>query len=313
MQLRHLRYFVKIVEAGSLSRAAALIPVAQPALSQQMAELEDELGVALLHRSPRGVRPTAAGDALFAEATAILRQVERIPDIVRSHGTQAHGVVRLGMSSTLASFLAGALMESCRASLPTINLRFTTGGSAQLTERVRTHTLDLALVFEDEVVAGFARLPLFRQRLYVIRNRKGSRQTAAVGLDALADTRMILPAQPNTLRTLLDRTFGAAGITPRVIAETDLFSDMLSAVLIGVGDAIVPMGDLARVPGYATVRTIPIEPPIFLTASLLWSNEEPLTAAGETVRDLLSVFVRRQLDEQLLTGAVAVACPTHTD
>jgi LysR family nitrogen assimilation transcriptional regulator len=72
MQLRHLRYFVKIVEAGSFSRAAATIHVAQPALSQQIAEHEEQLGISLLQRNARGVRPTAAGDVLFREASVIL-------------------------------------------------------------------------------------------------------------------------------------------------------------------------------------------------------------------------------------------------
>src|SRR5271155_5822066 len=79
MQLRHLRYFVRIVEAGSFSRAAATIHVAQPALSHQIAELEEELGVTLLHRSARGVRPTAAGETLYREAAAILQLMEQLP------------------------------------------------------------------------------------------------------------------------------------------------------------------------------------------------------------------------------------------
>ena len=68
IQLRHLHYFVGIVDAGSLSRAASTLFVAQPALSQQMADLEQRLGVPLLHRSARGVRPTPAGLLLYREA-----------------------------------------------------------------------------------------------------------------------------------------------------------------------------------------------------------------------------------------------------
>jgi DNA-binding transcriptional LysR family regulator len=82
LQLRHLRYFVKIVEAGSFSRAAATIHVAQPGLSQQIAELEEELGVALLQRHARGISPTAAGEVLYREAVVILRQIEQLPGIV---------------------------------------------------------------------------------------------------------------------------------------------------------------------------------------------------------------------------------------
>ena len=83
MKLRQLRYFVTIVDAGSFSRAAQVAHVAQPALSQQIADLEDQLGVSLLQRSARGVNATAAGERLYVEASAILRRVERLPEVVR--------------------------------------------------------------------------------------------------------------------------------------------------------------------------------------------------------------------------------------
>jgi LysR family nitrogen assimilation transcriptional regulator len=74
MQYRHLYYFVKIVEAGSFSQAARTIHVAQPALSQQISELEASLGVALLQRSARGIRPTVAGERLYEGAASLLRR-----------------------------------------------------------------------------------------------------------------------------------------------------------------------------------------------------------------------------------------------
>src|SRR4029079_13640274 len=101
MQFRHLRYFVSVVEAGSFSRAAAAIHVAQPALSQQNAQLEERLGQPLLKRSSRGVRPTAAGDALYRKASAILRQLERLPELVRSSSGETQGTVQRGHVDTL--------------------------------------------------------------------------------------------------------------------------------------------------------------------------------------------------------------------
>src|ERR1700754_1214901 len=88
MQFRQLRYFVKIVEAGSFSRAATVVHVAQPALSQQVAELEERLGVTLLQRSARGVLPTAAGEILYKEASALLHQLDQLPGIVRSKDSE---------------------------------------------------------------------------------------------------------------------------------------------------------------------------------------------------------------------------------
>jgi len=303
VQLRHLRYFVKIVEAGSFSRAAALIPVAQPALSQQIAALEEELGVVLLHRSARGARPTAAGAAFYTEAASILSRMERIPQIVRSLDGEIQGVVRIGMSSTLASFLAGELMEKCRAVLPKISLRFSSDASGQLGARIRDSSLDLALVFEDQPTTGFAREPLFRQRLFVVSPCKPGRRLSALRFERLADMPLILPAHPNITRGMLDRLFSEAGIVPQVVAETEVFSGMLSAVQAGIGHTILPRGDFSGLPGRAMVSAALIEPPVYLTAAVIASADVPLAPPAEAVRGLLSDVVMQQVREKGLAGA----------
>src|SRR5580704_16071774 len=98
MQFRQLRYFVSIVEAGSFSRAATVVHVAQPALSQQVADLEARLAVELLHRSARGIQPTAAGAILYKEAKVLLQQLDQIPAIVRSTSGEVEGAVNLGIA-----------------------------------------------------------------------------------------------------------------------------------------------------------------------------------------------------------------------
>jgi LysR family transcriptional regulator, nitrogen assimilation regulatory protein len=302
MQFRHLRYFVKIVEAGSFSRAAATIHVAQPALSQQIAELEEKLGVILLQRSARGVRPTAAGDVLYREASAILRQMEQLPGIVRSSGGETEGTVSLGMSSTLAASLAGFFIEACKAALPKVTLKFAVADSAALKARIETHALDIAVIFEDELVASFARKPLFRQRLYLIRRGEHTMKTASVTLSQLAKLPLILPSHPNVTRAVLDRAFAAAGITPNVVAEADVLSSILSAVRTGIGDTIIPKGDLADIAGDDLARPLLVEPALFLTASVISSSDFPLTQAGEAVRELLTQFVKDRLGKMSTPG-----------
>jgi LysR family transcriptional regulator, nitrogen assimilation regulatory protein len=309
VKLRHLRYFVEIVEAGSFSRAAATIHVAQPALSQQIAELERELGVALLHRSARGVRTTAAGEAFHHEAVAILRQVEAIPGKVRSVGGETQGVVSLGMSSTLASFLAGPFMEICRSSLPKVTLRLITGDSMLLQSRIDAGTLDLAAVFEDEPIPGFARLPLFRQRLYLVGRGPNLSVGAVISLSDLAKRPLIMPAHPNVSRSLLDRVFAAAGLVPNIVAEADVLSSMLSAVQTGLGDTVLPKGDLSDVWGHGDLLPLPIEPPIHLTAAALSSTDVPLGRAAGIVRDLLAGFVFEQMRSAPPPGAEWVGEP----
>lgn len=302
VQLRHLRYFVKIVEAGSFSRAAATIHVAQPALSQQIAELEEQLGLSLLLRSARGVRPTAAGEILYREASVILKQMEMLPGIVRSSGGVTQGAVSLGMSSTLAAGLSGPFIEACKAALPKVTLKFAVADSNTIKARIEAQTLDLAVVFEDELVPTFLRTPLFRQRLYLV-GRGAARKAATISFAELAKSPLILASQPNVSRNVVDRAFADAGLEPNIVAEADVLSAMLSMVQTGIGDTILPRGDLSDIAGSDGCQARLIEPPLFLTASIISSGNFPLTQAGEAVRKVLTEFIKEHLRRAKAPGA----------
>lgn len=304
MQLRHLRYFVAIVEAGSFSRAAAVVHIVQPALSQQIAELEEKIGTPLLHRGPRGVRPTAAGEVLYREAQSILRQMQRLSSVVRSVGVEPEGTVSFGMSSSLASFLAGPFIEACKTTLPHVSLRFVTDDSAELHARLGTQKLDLAVVFEADESPGPIRLPLFRQRLYHVHSKPREGATSdSISLDEVAAAALVLPAAGNVLRVMVERAFAEAGLTSNVVAEANVMSSLMSAVQSGFAGSIVPKGDFSDVPGHADLLTLPIEPAVHLTANLLASSTVTLTHAGEAVRDRLREFMRSYVVEQKPPGA----------
>ncbi|RDJ27026.1 LysR family transcriptional regulator [Bosea caraganae] len=302
MQLRHLRYFVSIVEAGSFSRAATTIHVAQPALSQQIAELEEKLGLSLLQRSARGVRPTAAGEVLYREASSILRQMAQLPGIVRSSSGEAVGTVGLGMSSTLAASLAGRIVDTCRANLPRVTLKLAVADSETIRARVESHSLDMALVFEDEMVPAFARKLLFRQRLYLVPSQTTNVPGAVISLAELARLPLVLPDQANVTRRMLDRVFDAAGLRPAIMVEADQFSGLLSAVRTGIGATIIPMGALDQSAGSGLAQPILIEPPLHLTASIISSSDYPLTHAGEAVRGALIQIIHDHLQQTRPAG-----------
>jgi LysR family nitrogen assimilation transcriptional regulator len=302
MQLRHLRYFVKIVEAGSFSRAAATIHVAQPALSQQIAELEEQLGVKILLRTARGVRMTPAGEALYREASSILRQVELLPDVVRSSGEEATGTVAVGMSSTLAGQFAGTLMEASRAALPKIMLKFASADSLSLKGRIEMHTLDLAIVFEDYLDARLLREPMFRQRLFYVSREGPGAPKAPVRANDLASLPVILPGMPNGLRAMLDRVFSSLSIVPNMVAEADVFSSMLAAVGQGLGGTVLPMSEVSDVQGRPLVAVPIVGPSLYMTASVVWSNDFPLTRAGEAVRQLLVGLLKGNVVSNPATG-----------
>ena len=179
MHYRHLFYFVKIVEAGSFSQAARTIHVAQPALSQQIAELEASLGVALLQRSARGIKATVAGQKFYEEASSILRRYENLPGLVRSSTGEIEGLVSLGMPASLSTTMVGPFIEKTRALHRKISLKFIDGDSEFLREEVEKSRLDLALGFEDEFFPVVLRQPLFRQHHYLISSKRSSPVTGS--------------------------------------------------------------------------------------------------------------------------------------
>jgi LysR family nitrogen assimilation transcriptional regulator len=304
MQYRQLRYYVKIVEAGSFSRAAALIHIAQPALSLQIAELEDYLGVSLLQRSARGVRPTAAGELLYREATAVLKHLEQIPGVVKSSRGVAQGVVSIGMASVLGPDRAAQFVEMCHAALEKVSLRLVVTDSAALRDKLIAHQLDLALVFEDDLSAAFTRETLYGQRLYVFHPKTMSMGTS-LSLEELARHCLVLPGRPDLVRASADRAFKEAGLSPKVVAEVDDYSSLISTVRAGMGATILPKGDSTGL-GDDMAEPVLIEPPLHMTVSIASTQEKPLSFAAGEVRKVLRSFIERHVREKQPPGAAWV-------
>jgi LysR family transcriptional regulator, nitrogen assimilation regulatory protein len=301
MQYRQLRYYVKIVEAGSFSRAAALIHVAQPALSLQISELEDYLGVNLLQRSARGVRPTAAGELLYREATAVLKHLEQIPGAVRSSRGVAQGVVSIGLPSLLGATLVARFVETCRAALEKVSLKLAVTDSATLRDKLNSQLLDLALVFEDDPGVAFTRETLYRQRLYMLHPRTLSVGTS-VSLHELAQFPLVLPSRPDLVRASVDRAFARASLVPNLVAEVDDYTSLLSTVRAGLGATILPRGELTEL-GDEIADPALMEPPLYMTVSIVSSQEMPLSYAADEVRKLLRAFIERHVRDTQPPGA----------
>jgi LysR family transcriptional regulator, nitrogen assimilation regulatory protein len=302
MQFRQLRYFVKIVEAGSFSRAATTIHVAQPALSQQIAELEERLGVKLLQRSARGVTPTAAGEVLFREASAILHQLDQLPGIVRSNSGEPEGAVSLGLAYSLANTLIGPLVRRVQTSLPKVKLKLSDAASRWLEEGVAANTLDMAVVYEDELVSAFSRRPIFRQRMYLIGSQPAFDNASSASIDDIAKLPLVLPSLPNGRRSLIDRAFAERGFWPNVVAEVETLSSELSAVRSGVAHTILPVANPKRFLSDGFVEPLMVEPGLFLTCSVISSSDFPLSHAGEAVRSLVTEFLENELPKMGLMG-----------
>ena len=305
MQYRHLYYFVKIVEAGSFSQAARTIHVAQPALSQQIAELEASLGIPLLQRSARGVKPTAAGQRFYEEASSILRRYEALPGLIRSSGGDVAGLVSLGMPASLSTTLVGPFIEKCRAAYPKVILKFIDGDSKLLREEVEKSWLDLALAYEDEFFPVVLRRPLFRQNHYLISStRTAPTVGSTISLKEVAKIPLILPGHLSARRIVIDRAFAEAGLSLNLTAEAVTVASELSAVRSGAASTILNLGDMSGFSLGDFAEPVLIEPAIYLTCCIIWSSDHSLSLAADGVRELLIEFLRDHIHRTKRPGAV---------
>jgi LysR family nitrogen assimilation transcriptional regulator len=291
LQYRQLRYFVAVVEAGSISRAASTVHVAQPALSQQIADLEERVGISLLLRTPRGVKPTPAGDAFYLEAAAILQRMGQLSGLLREATGQVQGTVRLGLVASLAPTLVGLVFEHFRSELPDVNLVCSDGNSEALSARVQAHAIDLALVFEDELVAAHVRKPVFMQRLFLIGNDVAKFSRPSVSLEEVSKLPLVLPSRPGNRRQIVDRAFSERKLIPNIVVETEDFASELSAVRAGIGSTIMNIGELPS--GFEDLpQPLPLEPAVSMTCSVISNSDSSLTTAAEAVRSSLIEVVR---------------------
>jgi LysR family transcriptional regulator, nitrogen assimilation regulatory protein len=310
MQFRQLRYFVKIVEAGSFSRAASVVHVAQPALSQQVAELEDRLGVILLQRSARGVLPTAAGEILYKEASLLLHQLDQLPSIARSSELEPEGVVSLGIMSSLAPKLVSGILEECRDKMPKVTIRISDGASLGLERRIVSGAIDVALLYEDEFATPLSRKPLFKHRLFLVSRNSLPGEPAVVSLHELAKQPLVLPGPtPGRRRDLINRIFAEAKLTPTIALEADSLSSEIWAVRNGVGSGILPAGDMSHFGPGAFAKPVLIEPAMVMTCSIVHVGGLPLSGAAAAVHDFLIDFIERRVRETDMPGVEWIATP----
>lgn len=257
MELRQLRYFVRVVEHGSMSRAALDLDVVQSALSQQITRLEGELCTRLLHRTPRGVAPTEAGVAFFREAQLTLRHAEQA--VRAAQQARLSGTVTVGLAPTTSAVLGLPLMQAMRTRYPDVRLHMVEGMSGHLTAMLNARELDIAVLFDGRLhaaqQAGGGRRwqiqPLLEEDLFLLRSATAAPLPAEVAMADLAGEPLILPTGPHGLRSTLDTAFASAGVAPNVLLEVDSLAMLMAAVDAGLGSTVQPWAALGRYPDAA--------------------------------------------------------------
>ncbi|WP_019652165.1 LysR family transcriptional regulator [Variovorax atrisoli] len=246
MELRQLRYFVKVCELRSMGRAAVELGVVTSALSQQISRLEGELSTRLLKRSASGVVPTDAGMAFLHQAQLVLRHADDA--VLAAQQARLSGHVSVGLAPTTATVLGVPLMRAMRERYPEVRLHLVESLSGHLTTMLQSRQLDLAVLFQTDTPRRWSVTPLLAEKLFVIASPTlAHRPTGArVRLAQLAELPLILPSGSHGLRSTLTAAFTRARISPRIVAEVDGLALLMDAVRAGHGATIQPGAATAR-------------------------------------------------------------------
>ncbi len=237
MDLRQLRYFVGIVQAGSLSRAAHQLHVAQSAISHHLASLESELDRQLVTRGPKGVLLTEAGSVLYRHAEAILRHLEFAKQDAMSGLDVPSGRVSFGFPGVLAPLLSYELFRRVRTVYPHILLHVSEASGSLLRERLINGRLDIALLYVGQAERGLAVEPLLSEELFY---GTADPDPSPIAIADAVQRPLLLAASGSNSRNVAEEAFKKHGLTVTPVAEIDTISTLRRAIASGMGNSIMP-------------------------------------------------------------------------
>lgn len=300
MELRSLHYFVRIAELGSITRAAAHLHVAQPALTRHVQRLEDELNVALFTRANRGVRLTEAGQKLLDGATRILRDIERTGDEIRAQDAHPSGKIILGITPTLCPVLVPDLLARMRRDYPMIELKVMHAGMVRLEEFVIDGRVDLALLSELSRSRLIQSTRLAEEEMVLV-TKTGARPPGIVGGEELRRTPLILG---DGLRAAMDALLAGHGIELDVAIELNDHETIRLMVAQGAGAAVLPLSSVSREYARGLIEAHRItERGVFRTLALGVRASRNASLARETV----ARTIRTMIGEMDADGRLALA------
>jgi LysR family tcuABC transcriptional regulator len=305
MELKQLKYFVAVVDCGTMSQAAIQLDMVQPALSQQISRLETELSTRLLNRSNRGVSLTEPGVAFYREAVLALRHAEEAARVAKQ--ARLTGSVSIGLSPSICALVGLPLMLSMKEKYPDVRLHIVEGMSGHLTQMLNARQIDLAILFNDKEAKRWSVTPLLQEKLFVIGKSLSGDQSSSkkmspkVNLQALKDLPLILPTSGHGLRQAIDRAFANSKLKPKVVAEIDSLDLLMASVVAGLGHTIQPWGAVVKIPEYAQQLSIAeIKDQSIYRPSLLCSlSDDELSPPALATR----VLVKECVETLAISGA----------
>jgi DNA-binding transcriptional LysR family regulator len=283
MELRHLRYFVAVAEAENVTRASEKLRVAQPAVSRQIRDLEDELGVALLERSAKAVRLTDAGRVFLDEARAVLQRADEAVAAVRAVAGGVSGDLHVGYAPSLTVQILPRALRRFQTELPGVRVLLHDLSTGEMLAGLREGRLQVALMVEPtgKELRGlrFHELARYPMCVAVAPGHRLAR-SRSVSLAKVAAEPLIAYSRADypEYHTGLAEIFAAVGRLPKIAEEHDSVTSLIAAVEAGRGIALVP-SCLACLAG-PRLKILPLAPapPPIIVGAVCRKNSDSATA-----------------------------------
>ena len=295
MDVRQLRYFVRVTELKSFTRAAEVLHIAQPALGTQIRKLEEELQTQLITRHSRGVELTEAGKVLRERALTILRDVDAAKQLLRDFSGPPRGTVTLGITPSTNPRIATELIQRAATELPNVRVVIKETMNTLMLDWVRAQKIDLALVHLAGVEPeDCSSEPLAEEDAVFVQSPHAVvSPSLTVTLAEVGEYPLVMPALPHQLRSLMVAAMRSQGLEADIAFDMDSISTTLEMVERNMAGCVMPLGAVAKhfADGRLLARTI-VEPRLTLTVALVSAPKgRPMSKAEILLRGLLAELV----------------------
>ncbi|MFN0262777.1 LysR family transcriptional regulator [Tepidamorphus sp. 3E244] len=286
MELRQIQYFVAVYEQGSVTRAAQRLNVVQPALSQQVSKLEDELGRKLFQRTPKGMVATRAGEEAYGYFSTILQDMETARRNIMNESGVVSGSVAIGVVSSVVHNALGETLRSFSRKFPEVTVRATGGYTTELTDMLNSGELDVVIVNAAPQVNKRDMTDIVTEDLALIGSTKNAKRfRGPVTLEALGEVSLVMPTQRHGLRHIIDRAAAAQQVSLSPQIEVDEIKTIEDLVRSTEYFTILPPIAMHRMLAKGQLTARQITPRIPRRLVYVTHPNRPLTTAAQLLVD----------------------------
>lgn len=297
MNLRSLRYFLKVAEYGSITRAAVALHITQPSLTQHLRHLEEHFGLALFMRHGRGVILTEAGKTLRLKAEVLIDEIDGLPSELERSQSRPRGTLSVGLPISWSQLVTYPLIERFRREYPDVHIKLAVNASEALADAMNASELQLAVLVETDEQDSFWSSHLVEDDLFLLGPAgSGLHELGSIELKDVASYPMIAPLNLTMVMRRIDRVLVSSGGTLNTVLETPS-TNILPLVARGLGYTILSACALPLPGADEAFEAIPIR-----DASMTWSIATPKNRPKTASVTMFERFLTEQVQRSVGSG-----------